>query len=174
LYYLVIAEGLFFSPRRWAQVGVLCVLLIPISVSASNYYHDREFHILAQVDPWREVGAYIRENAQPKDCLVAIGSSRPLGYYLGSYEGFSKPIYGGDFEQSRQCMEGGTGRRIWLVGADPAVKNLTDSARNWLETHYTRLDEKRFFRDSEYEMKAKLFKKEFLEYRISVYLYGTT
>lgn len=172
VYYLVLAQGVL-SLSRPSIKGVACfLLLVPIAVSTSNYFQNREFHILESVDPWREVGAYIREQAKPEDCVIAIGASRPLGYYLGSYAGFSQPIYGSDFEQSRQCMEGGLGRRIWLVGADSGTKMLMQRAKSWLEARYTQLAEKRFFLDSDYQMKARLFKKDFLEYRISVYLYG--
>ena len=173
VYYLILAQGVLSLPRPLMKGAACLLLLIPVVVSASNYFQNREFHVLAPVDPWREVGTYIRERAKPEDCVIAIGSFRPLGYYLDSYKGFSQPIYSSDFEGSRQCMESGSGRRIWLVGADPAVRSLTERAKSWLEAEFTPLAEKRFFRDSDYQMKAKLFKKDFLEYRISVYLYGT-
>lgn len=173
-YYLLLAQGIVVMRSVGVKLAVLIGLLLPMGVSAANYYRNQEFHILAQVDPWREVGAYIRGHAKPEDCVIAIGSSRPLGYYLDSYKGFSQPIYNSDFEQSRECLEGRAGRRVWLVGADPAVRTMAERAKSWLEARYTQLAEKRFFRDSDYQIKAKLFKKDFLEYRISVYLYGAT
>ncbi len=172
LYFLIIAKGFSYWSHRWTQICIFLALLIPISVSANNYYHNREFHILAHVDPWREVGAFIRENAQPEDCLMAIGSSRPIGYYLNGFEGFSRPICVTDFEECGTCLDEGSGRRLWVVAADPALKGETEKVRRWLDDHYVLLADKRFFLDSDYQMKSKLFKKDFLEYRISVFLYG--
>lgn len=172
LYFLVIAEGFLFWSHRWVQICIFLALLIPISVSASNYYQNKEFHILAHVDPWREVGVFIRENAQPEDCLVAIGSSRPIGHYLGGFEGFSKPICVRNFEDCGKCLDKGNGRRLWVVAADPALKKVAEHARRWYDDHYVLLAEKRFYLDSDYQMKSNLFKKDFLEYRISVFLYG--
>jgi 4-amino-4-deoxy-L-arabinose transferase-like glycosyltransferase len=172
VYSLVLAQGILCVSRPLVRAGVLMVAIIPMVVSTTNYFHNREFHILAQVDPWREVGAYIRENAQPDDYLVAIGSWRPLGYYLDGFAGFSKPICGTDFEDCVKLMDQTNGHRLWVVGADPALKGETEHARSWFDEHYNRLGDKRFYRDPDYEMKRKLFRKQFLEYRIAVYLYG--
>lgn len=172
VYSLVLAQGILHFSRPWVRAGVLMAAIIPMAVSTTNYFQNREFHILAQVDPWREVAAYIREDAQPDDYLVAIGSSRPLGYYLSGFAGFSKPICGADFEGCMKDMDRGNGRRLWVVGADPALRGETEHARRWFDEHYVRLDDRRFYRDPDYEMKQKLFKKDFLEYRITVYHYG--
>ena len=174
LYFFIIAEGFFFWARRWVQACLFLVFLFPMLVSANNYYNNREFHILAHVDPWREVSVFIRKHAQPEDCLVTIGAARPIGYYLKDFEGFSKPIYGTNYEESGQCMDKGSGRRLWVVTGDSALKKEAEAAQRWLDTQFVLLADRRFFLDSDYQMKTKLFKKDFLEYRISVFLYGKT
>jgi hypothetical protein len=172
VYSLVLAQGVASLPGMRAQTVASFALLLPLGVSISNYYRNREFHILAQVDPWREVGNYIQRHVRSGDCLVAIGSSRPLGYYTANFEGFARPIYGGQFQDAVQCMNGGAGRRLWVVGADSALQQVTDEARRWSDKHYARLDEKKFYEDPDRLIKAKLFKKNFLDYRIKIYLYG--
>jgi len=172
VYYLVLGQGVASLPGMRAQTVASFALLLPLGVSISNYYRNREFHILAQVDPWREVGNYIRGQARSGDCLVAIGSGRPLGYYTANFEGFARPIYGDQFRDSVKCIEGGAGRRVWVVGADSALQKVTEEARRWFDEHYVRLDEKKFYKDPDYQMKSKFFRKSFLDYRIKVYLYG--
>ena len=60
------------------------------------------------------------------------------------------------------------------MAADPSVKKEAEAAQRWLDTQFVLLAARRFFLDSDYQMKTKLFKKDFLEYRISVFLYGKT
>ncbi len=171
VYYLVIAKGLLSIPRVQAQAVVLSILLVPVCVSIINYFHNREFHILAQVDPWRGVGKYIREHQRTGDCLVAIGSGITLSYYTNHFEGFAQPIYGNHFKDSVECLDAGAGRQLWLVGADSGFQRVTNDARSWFDGRYARMDEKKFFHDPDRLIKSKLFKKNFLDYRIKVYLY---
>lgn len=173
LFYLVVAQGILFSPRAWIQGVVMALLLIPITVSANNYYQGREFHILAQIDPWREVSDHIRARARPMDCVVAIGSTMPLRYYLNEFEGFAEPMYSVNFTESKTCMDEDRNRRIWLVTSDSNLSRVSKGAREWFDEHYQRLGDREFLRDPDYEMKAKLFKKDFLPYRVTVSLYGS-
>jgi len=71
-------------------------------------------------------------------------------------------------------MDKGSGRRLWVVTGDSALKKEAEAAQRWLDTQFVLLADRRFFLDSDYQMKTKLFKKDFLEYRISVFLYGKT
>jgi 4-amino-4-deoxy-L-arabinose transferase-like glycosyltransferase len=174
LYYLIVAKGILFSPRKWIRAGVLCLIVIPISVSVSNYYHNREFHILAHVDPWREVAEYIRSNSRSMDCIVAIGSSMPLAWYLDDFRQLSHPIYSVNFKDSKECMDNDQTRRAWLVTSDSNLEAISQDARSWFGDRYKLLDEKKLFRDPEYKIKSKLFKKPFLRYRIIVSLYGNS
>ena len=171
VYYLVIAKGLISIPKLRAQAVVLSVLLFPVVVSLTNYFSNREFHILAQVDPWRGVGKYIRENVRTGDCLVAIGSGITLSYYTNNFRGFARPIYGDYFKDSVRCLEAGAGRRLWLVGADSGLQKVMEQAQSWFDGRYVRMGERKFFHDPDRLMKSKVFKKNFLDYRIKVYLY---
>ena len=171
VYFVVLGEGILaFANSRW-WIVITGLMLFPIVVSVANYYGNRDFHILATVDPWREVGQYVERGVRSGDCIVAIGSFRPLGYYTGNFAGFSRPIYGTDFREVTDCLSGGRGRQVWLVGADPALEEMTEEARRWLDEHYVRLSERKFYQDPNYLMKRRLFRKRFLEYRISVYSY---
>ena len=38
-----------------------------------NYYQNREFHILANVNPWREVGKYLSESIKKDGQVINIG-----------------------------------------------------------------------------------------------------
>jgi hypothetical protein len=63
-------------------------------------------------------------------------------------------------------------RRTWLVTGDSSLARVSNDAREWLGKRYELLAQSKFLRDPDYEMKAKFFNKEFLQYRIIVSLYG--
>ncbi|MBI3490306.1 MAG: glycosyltransferase family 39 protein [Acidobacteria bacterium] len=174
LYYFVVARGLLAAPRRDVQAGVLCLFLIPVSLSDSNYYRNREFHILAQADPWRQVSEHIHLNARPMDCVVAIGAAMPLGHYLDHFQGFTLPTYDVEFQKIQPCMDADKTRRLWVVTSDSNLAPVSDQARAWAGERYRLLDEKKFFEDRDAAAKARFFRKNFLRYRIIVSLYGSS
>ena len=61
--------------------------------------------------------------------------------------------------------------RVWLIVSNPAYKKEGEEVIQWMNEHYNIIAEKKYYKDSDHIIKAKYFKKQFLEYRIKVYLY---
>ena len=80
---LMIGQGVVGLPN--ARVGMVAFMVITVllGISVKNYYLNREFHILAFVDPWREVGGFLTENVQKSDPVVFTGRGPVLDYYSG-------------------------------------------------------------------------------------------
>lgn len=62
-------------------------------------------------------------------------------------------------------------RRIYLVVSNPEYKSVGDELVKWLNDHYKLIEEKRYYHDPEFARKARLMKKEFMEYRIRIFIY---
>ncbi len=169
IYTLIIAKGISSFPNTKIQVVSVMVITILLCYSLKNYYTNKEFHIMAHVDPWREVGDYLKENVKQDDIAFNIGGI-PINYYTG----FNMPVLETNviqvIREELQAKENPF--RIWLIVSNPKYKKEGEDAIRWMNEHYSLISEKRYLRDPDYFRKAKLFKKDFLEYRIRVYLYG--
>ena len=167
IYYLIIANGIASISHNIFQIFILLFVTILIGFSVVNYYLNREFHILANVDPWREVGKYINENIKKDDQVFNIGGSLPLKYYSR----LNVSILGADMVTLNQMKIHENGR-VWLIVSNPALKKKGEEAIQWMNKHYNIIAEKKYHKDSDYIKKAKYFRKNFLEHRIKIYLYG--
>jgi len=172
VFFVVVAEGWLALRRDWWRAALAGLVLIPVCLSVTNYYLGRDFHIMATVDPWREVGQYVLNDASAGDCLATIGSLMPVGHVTNGFEGFHQPVSDNDVMSAADCLDQDSARRLWLVTADPSLADTAASALSWLDARYERVAERRFGRDPAYLTKGRLFRRSFLEYRISVYAYG--
>ncbi len=171
LLFVLVAEGwLAVRSLRW-RVAAATMALVPIVLSVANYHRGHDFHILAPIDPWREVGQYLLEGARPGDCIVTIGSFRPVAYYTNEFEGFHRPVYNGEWNRAAECLDQDLERSLWIVWADASVRDVAQEAARWFDTRYSHVAERRFARDPEHLRKAQLFRRDFLEYRITVNVY---
>lgn len=167
LYYLVIGQGIAQLNKRVIQVVCLLIITVIMSYGLNNYYTNRDFHILASIDPWREVGTYLKENVQKNDIVFNIGGF-PLRYYMG----FNAAVLGKDaldvikIEVNKKQFN-----RIWLIASITEYKQAGEDAIRWMNEHYTLISEKKYYKDKDFAIKARWFKKEFMEYRIRVFLY---
>ncbi|MBI4689936.1 MAG: glycosyltransferase family 39 protein, partial [Nitrospirae bacterium] len=104
--------GIFRTEIVFQAIAMVLVIVI-LGYGLKNYYTNKEFHIMANVDPWREVGNYLKENVKKHDMIFNIGGV-PINYYTG----FEIPILR---DNALQCMkkeleEKGKGSvRIWLI-----------------------------------------------------------
>ncbi|MBI4689217.1 MAG: hypothetical protein HY754_02955 [Nitrospirae bacterium] len=95
----------------------------------------------------------------------------PINYYTG----FEIPILR---DNALQCMkkeleEKGKGSvRIWLIVSDLVLKKEGEDSVKWMNEHYSLVTEKGYLRDPDYEKKTRLFKTDFMEYRIKIYLFA--
>jgi hypothetical protein len=178
IYYLIIAKGLANIGHRHIRAAAVVVLSGLIAVPVMNYFNDREFHILSHVDPLKEVGSYLKANVGKDDVVLNLGGGvgRVIGHYWGGEaedlcgvgDSVSTPADGvtiWNFDDGRSAG------RVWAVVAFPALKRCSERWIKWLDGNYERQFEKRFGKDPDYEGKVKFFKKDFYEYRVTVYAY---
>lgn len=167
IFCIVIGQGI--SDTSSDKLRMIAVLLVTILLGFSlrNYYLNREFHILAFVDPSREVACYINDNFHAGDLVVNVGGSSPIKYYLSKQISNFHTILTELDKIENDC----SANRIWLIISNTKLKKQGDEAIKWMNEHYHLISEKRYYRDPNYAKKRKLFKKDFLEYRIKVYLY---
>jgi len=125
---------------------------------------------MATIDPWRDVGIYLKANVGKDDLVFNIGGV-PINYYTG----FQLPVLGTDavkfittqFDAQKNVKD----KRIWLVLSNPKYKREGDEALVWLKERASQRFEKKYLYDPDYKNKAKYFNKDFYEYRINVYLF---
>jgi len=167
IYLLIIANGILSLQKKTLQVIFIVLLCSVLSFSLINYYNNREFHVMATIDPWRDVGIYLRDNVRKDDILFNVGGV-PVNYYAG----IQGPILGPKaLEFIINTVSNEKKQRIWLVLSNPKYKREGQQILAWIETKATQRFEKKFLHDPEFEKKAKYFKKDFYEYRINIYLF---
>ena len=153
------------------KVMVITALIIGTgwTYGIANYYQNKQFHIMAHVDPWREVAQFLKENVKNNEEIVGIGIGVvPLRhYYEGPVPGFSGE---GLIAKVRELDEVET-ERIWLV------YTYREEYENWLKSRdilgksYKTLIDKKWAHDPDFAMKEKFFKRNFTPYRVAAALY---
>ena len=166
LFAMIIGQGIAILSTARIQLVAFLVVTILSGISVRNYYLGSEFHILAHVDPWREVGRFIAERVPEGDAVVYTGRGDVLRYYSG------RDIKPSD-EAIRELtqLENEGRKRIWIVVASPSRLEEGEEALKWLNERYQVRLEKRFGHDPHFSEKAKFFKKTFLEHRVRVYFF---
>ena len=169
IYILVIANGILNFPTVRLQVISIVIVVILLGYSLKNYYTNREFHILAHVDPWREVGHYLKENVKREDIIFNIGGV-PINYYAD----YNIPVLETNALQvitEELQNKNNQFRRTWLIVSNPKYKKESEKVNRWMNERYSLISEKRYIKDPHYARKARLFKKDFLEHRIRIFLF---
>lgn len=168
VYYLVIGEGISSINRREVKYFIVIFICMLMGYSSINYYTNKEFHILATVDPWREVGQYLKVNVKPDDVIINIGGV-PVNYYTN----FDMPLLGTNaFEEVNKLIIKKKPEQIWMVVSNPLFKEEAGKVLDLMDKHYKKILEKNYFYDADWQTKSKYFKKDFLEYRIRIYKYA--
>lgn len=170
IFLTVVAVGVLAVPITWARAALVSALVLVSGFGVTNYFRGRDFHILAPVDPWREVGAHLTQHAQPGDCLLPIGSYLPVKYYTNGLAPFQNAVV---FDEAAvaACVEASPSHRVWLVAGEASMAARTAEAVAAFDTRYDRVGERMFLYDPDSPVKARWFRKPFLEYRVSIYLY---
>jgi uncharacterized membrane protein len=171
LFFLVLGKGFEAIRPVYIKRFIVGAILAITSYGLFNYYAGREFHIMMHVDPWREVGSYLKQKVQPGDKLFNVGGI-PLNYYTS----FNLPVIGKhamDVENIiHKDLLGNKPRRLWLVISDPDYTEIVREAKKEIDQKYKLDYEKKYCRNENYALKKTLFKKSFNEYRIRVLLYS--
>jgi 4-amino-4-deoxy-L-arabinose transferase-like glycosyltransferase len=171
LFYMLLAMGLGAVrpvPLRFS-LGIALILVWGIGIS--NYYSNRQFHVLAHVTPWREVGQFLEANVMQGDAIIHVAlkpkiGTEPLSYYAQKHI----PLYGQEVLAALpNVTKGGSVPRVWLVLSEPALQEASRPALAWLEDNYSQCETWRYFRDPDFRLKRRMFRKDFAEYRIQVF-----
>ena len=170
IFFVIVAVGWLAIDQLWLRVALGGAAVLALGSGLTNYYRGRDFHVLASVDPWREVGTYLLKHARQGDCLLPIGSFSPVRYYTNGLAPFTTPV-AQDVTSAASCLDADRARQLWIVAADAATVTQAANVVAALDARFVRVDERRFLHDPDYRVKARWFRKSFLEYRVSVYAY---
>jgi hypothetical protein len=168
VFFILVARGFWLLPKRIMMIGAL-VILFGWSFGLTNYYNNKEFHFMGNVDPWREVAHFLRENVKENEVLYCLGLGViPLRHYYNS----SMPGLGGEELINNLGSLGESGReRIWLIYTYQEEYENWLKARDMLSRNYSIILEKKWAKDPDFELKKRFFKKNFSPYRIVAELY---
>ena len=169
-FFIVVALGWLALRPIWLRVVLSAIVVAAMGQSLVNYYTRQDFHIMASIDPWREVGAYLLQHARPGDCVMPIGSYAPLNYYTNNLAPFATPL-ASSVQEAAACLDVDPTRRLWVVTADSTTVDQVAKLLPLLDARFAQVEAQRFLHDPSHREKARWFRKNFLEYRISVYRY---
>lgn len=165
-----IAIGITSMKSRIMSLVFTTMLLFSWVVSGINYYTGHDFHVMATVDPWREVAKYLQEHIgdDPTSKIIVNSSPSLTNYYLPRY-GLQNRLLTDNV--SFGTVDICTSNTLWLVVGNPvntiSGKQLRQDIMN--QCGFTVVDTIRFLRDPKYMKKNKFFNKEFAEFRVEVF-----
>lgn len=163
-----IAGGWLGLRSRWMRAATALAALTGIALSLGNYYRGRDYHILAPLDPWREVATLVT-SGRSGDCLLTMGSYLPVRFYTHEFAGL-RP-FNMEPAAAADCLEATPEGRLWIVAADKAVTPQVTAAVRALDGRFTRVAEHPFLFDPDAATKSRFFNRPFLDARITVYVY---
>ncbi len=169
VFFIFVAAGLWMLPKKAMAVGALVIILV-WGYGIRNYYANKEFHFMGNVDPWRQIGTFLKENVGKNETLYCLGLGIvPLRYY------YNDPILNlGDpkLVEKLQNLDKSSVKRLWIIFT------YQEEYDNWLKIcgildgrGYKVILEEKWGEDPDYKLKRNFFKKNFLPYRIVVQLY---
>jgi len=165
---VLLASGITSTRPRILSVVFTSLLLFSWIAAGINYYTGKDFHIMAHVDPWREVAGFLRARVNSNDKIIIKHSNSLSSYYLPRY-GFRDQILTDISELAKP--DNPLPENLWLVVGNPGYTNLASSIREFLmhQYGYRPANVVRFVRDANYLNKKRFFNKEFAEYRVEVF-----
>lgn len=168
IFCMFIARGISLFPKKIIVCSMI-VIVLGWGYSISNYYNNKQFHIQATIDPWREIGQYLKDNVKENDEIYVVGIGVvPLRYYYKELlEGYS----GDDLLNKMSGVRQSNIDRIWLIFAYQEEYNNWLNARDLLLKDYIVVKEMKWIDDPDYELKRKLFKRDFSPHRVVAELY---
>ena len=132
IFYIVIAEGINWIKKIQYQLVILLFLTFILAISLKNYYQNKDFHILANVTPWRDVGNYINNNFKKDDILINIGGGPSIKYYTG----LNAPTLGLNAIDKIKELDNISLKNIWVVVSNPAYKEAAVAVLSWMDLNY--------------------------------------
>ena len=168
VFFILIARGFWLLPKKIITITAL-IIMVSWGYGLANYYQNKQFHIMAHVDPWRDVAQFLKENVTKKEEIVGIGIGVvPLRhYYGGPIPGFS----GKAVIEKVQELDQVRTERIWLLYTYREEYDNWLKASDILSKNYKVVIEKKWARDPDFKLKQKYFRRNFAPYRIVTELY---
>ena len=168
VFFILMARGFFMLPQK-IMLAVALIILFGWGYGIANYYGNKQFHIMAHVDPWRNVAQFVKENITKNEGVVGIGGGViPMGHYYGGLiPGFS----GKEVLEKIRDFDDAVKKRIWLIYTSQEEYEYWLKSREILNKNYRVLIEKKWVHDPNFELKKKLFRRNFAPYRIVATLY---
>lgn len=168
VFFIFVARGIFMFSQKVIFAMVL-MITIGWGYGISNYYNNKQFHIMAHVDPWRDVARFLKGNISAGDEVVGIGLGVvPLShYYGGTIPGFSEK----EVIEKVRDLAGAGKKRIWLIYTYQEEYEYWLKSCEILEKDYRVVTDNKWAYDPDFEIKKKLFRKAFVPYRIAARLY---
>ncbi len=165
---IVLGYGITAIKPRYLTIVITALLLISWGKADANYFLGRDFHIMAHVDPWREVSDSLQKTVAGNDRILIKTSYSLDSYYLPG-RGLKDRIIADPSQLKTPVYS--LPDNLWFVVNNPASTRLAEEIRRELQTGhgYKIKNVKRFFRDQNYETKQKYFRKDFAEYRIEIF-----
>lgn len=81
LVYIFLVSSIEKVRRARLVLTLLTGILICWSFGIYNYYKGQDYHIMATIDPWREVGDFLSQNVRKEDTVINIGGAMLTNYY---------------------------------------------------------------------------------------------
>ena len=165
---IVLGYGITAIKPRYLTLVLTALLLISWGKADANYFLGRDFHIMAHVDPWREVSYFLQQMVTGNDRILIKTSYSLDSYYLPG-RGLKDRIISDPSELNKTGYS--LPANLWFVVNNPANTRLAEDIRRKLQAGYgyTIQNVKRFLRDPNYKNKQKYFRKDFSEYRIEIF-----
>jgi len=168
VFFILIARGLWLIPQK-TNIAAAVIISLIWGYGLVNYYQNKQFHIMAHVDPWREAAHFLKEKVQKDEELVIVGIGViPLGHYYGE----TLPAFSEDqvIEKAKEVDEKGI-KKVWLVYTYQEEYENWRQAQRLLSTNYSVIDGEKWMHDPDSHIKKKFFRRNFSPYRIVAELY---
>jgi hypothetical protein len=139
-------------------------------IGIRNYYSDREFHVLAHITPWREVGQFLKATVTQEDTIIHVALQPKIGTEpLSYYSHIHIPVYSqGVLADLPELTKGASVPRVWLILSEPTLEEVNRHALAWLADNYSQCRAWRYYRDPDFRLKKRMFRRDFAEFRIQV------
>jgi len=168
IYYILVAKGMFIAPRKIVAV-IIVVVTFGWGYGIANYYNDKQFHMMAHVDPWRDVAMFLKNNITEGEEIVGIGLGvTSLRYY---YDNTLSDYSENKLIDKVSELAKSNKKRIWLIYThQEEYENYLKSCK-LLDNDYNIIVDMKWSPDPDYEIKKIFFRKTFVPYRIVARLY---
>jgi 4-amino-4-deoxy-L-arabinose transferase-like glycosyltransferase len=165
---IVLGYGISALQPRYLALALTVLLLFSWGKADANYFSGRDFHVMAHVDPWREISDTLQGSVSARDRILVRTSYALDSYYLPN-RGLKELV----IEDPSRLDDPGTvlPDHLWFVVNHPASTQLAEEIRRDIEARhgYSVKGSQRFLRDPNFEIKKKYFHKDFAEYRIEIF-----